>query len=360
MEDLLQNKPLRDELKNTLQNIYGDIHFNAQLIAALNDFADHHNNWRSNFINPYHSAYVGAVDNFKDAIRKRDEDRKAKMDLALFALSLCGGSAMTAVLGKLTIERYLEEKALKVICVNNMEKTFNAMAMVKGSPVTQFLLGQTTDKIAAWAKGEVHSSIMQVATLGNQVLLDNPAQVKNALNSLYTKSESTARAAFRQLAKKEHTSRDSYNRQRILQDIINSPFCRSPKTPVWPDVKILRDKIELSFYLKLVLLSGYKHTFVPKGGSYDEPIKVLPSNKSFPPKYKNNGYSWTSVEFRDIGDNISKKINSLYASSGLASQPGNTSGPLVQDSWYYDGTDYQGVKRVEKIMNQLGDVGLII
>jgi hypothetical protein len=62
-----------------------------------------------------------------------------------------------------------------------------------------------------------------------------------------------------------------------------------------------------------------------------------------------------TVGFEDIGDNIAKRINALYKKKKVVTEDGHGE-DLVYDGWFFDGATYKGVKKVEQVLDHLGDL----
>lgn len=379
---------LRHKLQHALNHIYGDVHGNSQLIDLLGKIEQHRSNWNIHLLNPYNSAYTEAYRRYQAKIQQHNkevkEQEKALLDIIFFGLSLCGGSALTSVLGKLTIDKYLEEKTLDYICQHNMEKAFNVMATIKGSPVATFLVGQTLGQMTKWASNEVIGKFNEVNNIKGQIVIKSsePRVVGIALKQMYDTSEAMVLKAFTQLSDPTHRL-DKHKRKDILQTILNSPFCRSPIHPIYHDANELYNRILLSFYLKMVLRTAYKDTRLDGAAPLGtQRINALPHDKKFPPERKDasfleslayGGSVTTTVEFDDIGHGIAKDINDTYAAvrksaffqkakhatipkNTLASKKAYSPGPLVRDTRFWHGAYYKGFKHIEDVLNQLGDV----
>jgi len=75
--------------------------------------------WNRHACQPYADAYDLARTRFYNTIEQDKQDRENKVDLALTALSLAGGSIFTAVFTRAT-RKTLADAALNFICNNNL------------------------------------------------------------------------------------------------------------------------------------------------------------------------------------------------------------------------------------------------
>jgi hypothetical protein len=62
----------------------------------------------------------------------------------------------------------------------------------------------------------------------------------------------------------------------------------------------------------------------------------------------------STVRFDDIGDSIAKRINELYRKPFVVQQ-GGMKEDLVYDGFWFDGATYNNIKKVEKVMDLLGE-----
>jgi hypothetical protein len=239
-----------------LEDLRKKIDLNRELIALENNLELHSDHWQNYLINQFTSAYDGAYVTFKDYLNKQHIEKQQRLELAMFALSLCGGSAYTAILGNLGIGRFLANHALRIVCERNMGKMFRALAMVEGSQVAQFIIGQTATQAGKWAGNRFRNSLAKILNYGPKIEISTTKQIEAAMMDFYFQAVDVVRYAFKDLADNRDIKKD--DRIKILAQILNSPFCRAPVSHIWPHPAVLSDKIELSFYLKMVLTSGYE------------------------------------------------------------------------------------------------------
>jgi hypothetical protein len=86
--------------------------------------------WKNHTITPFAKAWINAFENFKETMKQqKDADeaaQKLKFELAMLALSLCGGGLLTAAFGTAAAKTLATNAALDVICRNNMQRAFKA------------------------------------------------------------------------------------------------------------------------------------------------------------------------------------------------------------------------------------------
>jgi len=329
--------------------------FNTKMLAAVAKVSKSRCSWYDNLIHPFTTSYRKAFKNFEKQLNILEKDRQKKIEAAFLALSLCGGSVFTAALGGLTLSKIAGNQALTFICNRNMQKTFNMLDSVQGSSVEKFLLGPVADQIKALAGVNFKDAFTKLNNQKNGFLFTEPADVVDSMVRFNTAAEGAVWGALLDLT--EDMNIRTEDKGKPLQEILNSPYCRAPSCPVWFDEQLLTDKMELSFYLKMVLDSDYLFYQEPGGTMYQN-ISALPNGGEYPPHHANGAHGRTTVLFRDIGDNIVKKINELYRKPDVVKHGGN-SHDLVQDGFFYNGTTYQGIKKVEAVLDQLGDLSRI-
>jgi len=130
--------------------------------AVLNSLTTHSNNWEIHVIMPFFFAYNDAYKNYHKELKQREKDQKARAELAMFALTLVGGSIISTLLSKTTFSNVLDDIVLNTLAKRNMNRTFDAYATAHGNPAMQFILNQTISTKTKWATGETTKAITEV------------------------------------------------------------------------------------------------------------------------------------------------------------------------------------------------------
>ena len=108
------------------------------------------NDWIRNFVLPFHNAYIDAHKNFMDKIdeqKKADEEKQKRIaELAMLALTFCGGKALSAVFASAALKTHAAEIAVDSLERHNMNRTFTAIMFVAENKTAQFALGKLWDK----------------------------------------------------------------------------------------------------------------------------------------------------------------------------------------------------------------------
>lgn len=295
-----------------------------------------HNDWQRNFVLPYGSAYSTARKSFLGVLEAQDkadkERQKQQMELAMFALSLTGGSLLTFVFGSAAVKDGAAKIALDVICEHEMNRAFKVAAFVEENKTAQFAIGQLWDKAGSHISAELKNSLTENS--GNFVSLGQFTQEPQNLQNHLEKWVRDAYARVMQAG--EEFIRGSQNAS--LQQLVTAPFFTQAPTQAKNEGEMAKD-IELSFFMKLILeldrlQKGYykKHrgARVRVVTSRSE-IDKLPSDESYPaskshtvPGHKPTGARrrvekstpdvtyFERVEYKSIGKLIAERINALY------------------------------------------------
>ena len=94
--------------------------------------------WKNHTITPFAKAWINAFENFKETMKQqKDADeaaQKLKFELAMLALSLCGGGLLTAAFGTAAAKTLATNAALDVICRNNMAARLQGRELRRHQP----------------------------------------------------------------------------------------------------------------------------------------------------------------------------------------------------------------------------------
>jgi len=332
--------------------------------AVLNDLDKHANNWNDFVIMPFYYAYGQAYERYHKELKKREEDRKARAELAMFALTIVGGSIISTLLSKTTFSKVLDDAVLNTLAKRNMDRTFDAYATGRGNPAMQFILNQSTSDTSKWLTGKTTKAITEVDNWAKEAKPTKPNELKEAMRTMYNRAENALRNAFTDIleAKALVTPEE---KKVALKTILASAFCRAPKGNVYPKQDILAKKIELTFYLKMIIQSDYtqKALSTPGTGGIPAPGKrILIATSAQSATYPTNtrtrhaGGFFTetnSVGYEDLGDNITKRINELYKDKNIWS--GADGSDLIEDRYWpwSDRSDKSANARAERVLDQI-------
>jgi len=333
------------QLTKDMVNLAKELKFTNQQVQALNKFATFKTEWVSNVIIPFSDAYKVATLEYQKEIDADIAAKKQQVELAFMALSLFGGTALTAVLGKAALGKVMENMALNYICERNMTRTFNLLAVAKESPVIGYLTAQTAAASKSWITGKTKSAISAAGDPSTYSDITDPALMKSQLEQFYNKSELSVRYALTDLLENKKKASLDIRRQ-ALNKIMQSPFCQSPKQSfIVP--KELAKKIELGFYMKMLLESDF--TQFEQGHGYaanKKSINESPNSAKYPIGGK--GLHTTSVNYGPIGDAAGKKMNKLY------NHVMKTTSGIIEDTAFGQRGNREVLKKAEAMLDKVG------
>jgi len=285
-----------------------------------------HNDWQRHFVLPYGSAYSTAVTNYRATIKAQEEADKAararNLQLAFFALSLCGGSILTSVFGSAAMKDAAASVAVDVICKREMERAFKVATFVSENKTAQFALGAVWDKVESAAidgiKGQFAENQSNFPALGKFV--QEPLNMQNNL-------EEWVRGAYDKVLKAGSAINESHvltadGKARQLEDLLSAPFFKhAPKQRL--DEDSVRKDIELTLFMKHILdldylAKGYwketgRGANMKKVVSSRTSIDMDPHSKKYPKSFRyTQGTNFEEVKYRQIGEIIEKKIDELH------------------------------------------------
>jgi hypothetical protein len=302
------------------------------------------NRWETYFVTPYGSAYNEAYHAFMDTFKKQEEADKADletiMQLALFALSLCGGSILTHVFGSAILKEVAAKVAVDTIINRGMERSFRAAAFIERNKTAQFALGELWGKAEGWIgdklkdkmkdernKPKTSSELEEFAGnyLGLSSFGKDPLTVQNSLSiwvgELYEIILNTGTVI--------NNTFDGDVKSHMLKNLSSSLFITCAPTPVSNPLGEASIDIELTFFMKYILDLDYKvqgefygdtygpDPFRPYYSETQEKINASPTRVDYPVrtkpiKSKDGGYKYQDIRYIQAGDIIRGRINELY------------------------------------------------
>ncbi|WP_431689413.1 hypothetical protein [Hahella sp. NBU794] len=323
------------------------------------------------------SNYDRALIRFKSVIDNQKELEKKAVDYAFTAMSLVGGSVLTATIAK-SIKGYLYDKSLSFVCNNNLEKTFNNVytnekvrSIVGGlyseaeRAVGQRMVSSIKDSIKRYehmSKAPENSSFSALSGMMSYIkhrqadlddALNNSAE--SYLNSIGTKFE---KARF-----------DGYNK--IVSEILNCKFMYPPKRASASHefeisdssqgaISKIQERIELSMYIaKLLDTDSVVRCYAPdpkrKVFREEKPIHSAPSEVRYPNNipYRGQGHNgeltMQYIKYSDYGRKVGEELNRL------ADKLYNR-GQIIKTGWILPSAvpDRYALRKAESLANILG------
>ena len=271
--------------------------------------------WEGDFIVPYSKAYNLAFRDYEETIKQQKEADKAvqerKLALAMFVLSLTGGSVLTSLFGAATIKHAATTIALDVMARNNMDRAWKVAAFVESSKTAQFALGEAWDGAGGWMSSELKSKLSESAVGAKNAC----TFVKDPLD-LYLSLHGWMLDIHRYVDQ----AADECTRLELL---LTAPYFRSkPKEKA--DQDKLQTEIELSLLLKYLLDQDYIETVEFEETGIREgfrrkvigrkPITESPLDKNYPQSTRLTYPAMTQdiVKRDSVGSIIRKKMNELH------------------------------------------------
>jgi len=288
--------------------------------------------WKNHTITPFAKAWINAFENFKETMKQqKDADeaaQKLKFELAMLALSLCGGGLLTAAFGTAAAKTLATNAALDVICRNNMQRAFKAANYVATNQTASFIAGKLWDE-AEKRVSDALGEKMKEKFAQNEAQFPSIGKFRTELD-MYLSLDGFVSSAAEKVNDVAITIRDTVVIPTDLKldqitKLSQSSFWRPPEKDL--DVAVLTDEIELSMYLNLVLESdklvtyekasrrvsdGLGHGteyYMRRSGRSD--ISESAGSANYPKPY--GGWdSRSEIEYERIGDIIQDKLNELY------------------------------------------------
>jgi len=229
------------------------------------------------------------------------------------------------------------------------------------NPVGEFVLGKALSSANNTAATVAKRTLQHNApTYSNQLIMES---WKN-YNALHEFSAAAEESILDFVRLSHHLNHDE--KLAGYKSIIRSEFFKPPSSTVFPATKTnnnspsLADRIELSFYLKLILETDHLVTLRRWKGHHrtvrvgSTPITTRPSSAHYPSTHGRRGsgnaaiFDRTKVEFGDVGQIILDRVNKLY-------QKTFTKKSAFVDSLFFGETMNQNaLKRAEEALIELG------
>lgn len=280
--------------------------------------------WSINVIDPYSLAYKRAFDSFEKTLNDQKAYDKMRVELAFFALSLCGGSIFASVFGGLAAKKVAGNVALDFICNHNLEKAFKMAKIVESNKAAQFIIGEL------WSGGgkllESKTKQLFSENASNYNSIDSVVRKPYEIDASLEKFKLNCHTKFFEVLDFVHKSNmDSSIKAEWFRVIKLSHFCHPPKSDYYSND--LAENIELSFYMKYILDCDHMVTTsvymgMGMGGSMPisqrgKSVKESPSAKNYPKGSHKSGFGYSSstyVAYDSVGDKLVTRMNKLYKS----------------------------------------------
>lgn len=291
--------------------------------------------WELNVANPYVRAYDLAVDNFQKTTRAQEARDRMLAELFVFAASVLTGSVMMAAFATTSLRVLAGRAALRVICNNNLNRTFDLMHAANNSKVVMFALGGVLDEAKKLASNQVTSAAERLTS--SAPIASSPTSINfmTRIEDFIATNHICVHEFVRGVQQDDAISEADKSR---LADLIGqTPFC-NPPAGRRVDENRLSQKMELLFYMSAVLDSDQLVTYVPAtagtGGGMGRDVEYsrnripqMPSAPDYPravaPRLTGRLFQpyepGQRIEYDNIGSVVRDRINTLSRLSGNSS-----------------------------------------
>jgi len=289
----------------------------------MDDIVQIERDWKLDVIDPYASCYETAEYNFQQTLRRREEAERRKVEMAIMALSLLGGSVMTAVFVGTTATRIIGDAALNFICSRNLDRVFNMYAFLASRQEVGFLVGKLVKeidaKVSEGVKARIHESAAAMRALEQES--GSPAvAIRTKLDRFVTSCARGAHSVVQAI--RDDAEMTAEGKIRAAELLLESPFYTSPR-PI--PTQGLAEEIELSLYLNLIVNSDYLDQYAATDWGANSPryqrisstpIQERPVSQRYPKSSSPTTLAgpYQRVRYQDMGGDIEEAVNRLSRS----------------------------------------------
>lgn len=282
-----------------------------------------HNLWLGNVVYNFAKAYDDAYGRYQATLKKQDETDAQNRALLFLALSLVGGTAFTAAIGKIGAKALLKDVAINVMVDRSVqrvfgERLFNLAARLEASPAASFAIGAVVDEVLNRAKASASDALKTaVSTPEYPQASGTPFATKVHLEDKLMDARNLAIMAVNELIL-ENPRVSAQQAQAVLRTFEQAPMiANAPKLGHYIPENIASEGMELIMYLNLIMTRDHIHARDVTGTKSAFTIESrTPINKSpFDPTYPKdvgNRYDFKRVEYQDIGGVLVDRINELH------------------------------------------------
>ncbi|APG87637.1 transmembrane protein (plasmid) [Sinorhizobium americanum CCGM7] len=337
-----------------------------RLTDILVELPKYKSQWQSNVANPYVRAYDLAVENFQRTLKAQEARDKMTAELFVFAASVLSGSVLMAAFATASLRVLAGRAALRVVCNNNLNRTFDLMHAAASNKAVMFALGGILDEAKKFAGKQITSAAEKLTS--SAPIASSPTAI-NFLTRIEDFINVNHICVHEFIAGVRDDRAISETDKLKVADLVGkTPFC-NPPAGRRVDENRLSQKMELLFYMSAVMDSDRLVTFVPPtGGSVPgtarelvlarKPIPQMPSAADYPRetaprltgKLLQPFEPGTRIEYSNIGSAVRERIDTLsrqYGGSPFYPQQNFAEKILI------DPTGRAQMIRAEQIINRL-------
>lgn len=272
--------------------------------------------WISLVVSPYVEAYNTAYVNFENVLQKQKDRNKAQAEMFVAIASIMSTSAVMAMFANYPLSRLSTRFALRALGVSNTRAVISLYRQGATDPITAFAFGKAYDLVKGYAGDKVKSTARKLVEM--TVSGTSPALPLN--RDKYLTRQVTIQGLvmqeFCEAVGSDHSINSKLKEQCIIS-VLDSPFMQTPDRQLDPNK--LAPKIELSFYMDMILSSDYIMYHSPPDmrtpPSRAGGIDVLPSDMKYPKSEsfaRTRGY-YRTVEIDRPGSYIQSRIDLLHS-----------------------------------------------
>ncbi len=340
---------------------------NQRLGDILVKLPKYKSQWELNVASPYVRAYDAAVLRYNNEMKAQGERDRATAEMFVLAASILTGSVMMAAFATTSVRVLAGRAIVRVICNNNLNRTFNLMAAANNNKAFMFALGGVLDEAKKVANKQVTKLVEGLTSSGTQVSAPTSVNYESRLMDFIRVSHICTHSFIEGV--KEDNSISETHKAQVADMAARIPFCNPPSGSSIDEPK-LADKMELLFYMSSVLDSDRLVAYAPAtGGSFGgmgrdveysrKSISQMPSDtghypKAASPKFVGRPFvpydPGQRIEYENIGSGIRDRINKLSISTG--------NGPFYPNQSFverklFDPTGHAQMVKAEQIINKL-------
>lgn len=324
--------------------------------------------WELNVASPYVRAYDAAVLSYNNELKAQGERDRATAEMFVLAASILTGSVMMAAFATTSVRVMAGRALVRVICNNNLNRTFNLMAAANSNKAFMFALGGVLDEAKKIANKQVTKIAEGLTASATQVSAPTSVNYESRLMDFIRASHICTHEFLEGV--KEDASISETDKAKVADMAARIPFCNPPAGNSIDEVK-LAEKMELLFYMSSVLDSDRLVTYAPaaSGGTVGgmgrdteysrKSISQMPSDtthypKAVSPKFTGRPFvpydPGQRIEYESVGSGIRDRINKLSISTH--------NGPFYPSQNFaermlFDPTGHAQMVKAEQIINKL-------
>lgn len=331
-------------------------------IADLENVKDlYYQNWSL----PYASAYVTAHESFKATLQSQADLDKLKAELFLTVATIGFGAGLGAVFGKAALSTVLADQALTAVCNRNMIRTFNTMAAISSSVPGTFIVEQIWSTLSSKVSDAAKRQVQDIYSRSPiSAALQNPQVFQNDLQAYVLRIKTAAHQVAADI--RDNRTMSETEKNGVVARLRAAPFfANAPRTDLIGARQSAADKIELGFYMTMIMNSDYiKETTFYTQGAHEGTrtrrvgaVDRLTTDRAYanvPASTSSYGFGYSNSTMYDVaydspGSRIMSRINTLYQAQ--------LRGEFIGDHWYgFDSVNRQTVAKAERAIELLGNL----